>query len=99
MPVFLAALIGALASAAASLAGRVLIGVGIGVVAYTGLSSLITGVSSDIQTQFAGAPSLVLQVLGTLRLDTCIAILLSAYTARYTLAGLTSGTLVRWIKK
>lgn len=99
MPVFIAALLGGLVSAAGSLVGRVLIALSIGYVSYTGLDLLLAGVRTFILENFATLPPEALSVLSALRVDVCISIALSACAARLVLSGITSGKLTKMVIK
>ena len=99
MPAFIAALIGGLVSASASIAGRVLIALGVGFVSYTGLSAAISGVSTQVFAALDAVPAIAVQVLSALQFDTCLKILISSYTARLVLMGLTSGAVTKMVFK
>lgn len=97
MPLFVAALIGGLIQASATLVGRVLIALGIGFVTYTGVSSLILVAQSSITSSLSGIDPAVLNLLAVLEVDTAITMIFSAYSARMVLLGLTSGSLKRMV--
>lgn len=100
MPAFLAMFFGGLATVTASLAGRVLVALSIGYVTYTGLSVILSAVEAQVSGMFGGLPAIALQVLGTLQLDTCVNIYLSAYAARLLLMGLSpTGAITRMVLK
>lgn len=99
MPVFIAALLGGLVQAAGSLVGRVLIALGISFVAYAGVDTLLAWVQQQFFANIAGMPLLMRQVLGLLKVDVCANILFSAWAARMTLAGLSSGVVKRMVTK
>ena len=99
MPMFIASLLGGLINIAGTLAGQVLIALGISVVTYTGVDTTLTflkdGALSSIQALPAGVPAL----LSYMKVGVCISILSSAMVARMTLTGLTSGAFKRWVHK
>jgi hypothetical protein len=95
MPIFLAALFGGLVQLAGSMVGRVLIALGIGYATYTGVSSGIGAIQSTVQGYFTGAPATIVAMLGMLKADVCVSILVSAIVARLTLNGLTGGSLAK----
>ncbi|MDP3887126.1 DUF2523 domain-containing protein [Hydrogenophaga sp.] len=99
MPLFIAALIGALVSAAGTLVGKVLISLGIGYVAYSGIDTMLESAKADVFSRIAGQGSLVTQLAGVLQIGTCINILASAYLARLVVAGLTNGKLTSMVHK
>lgn len=92
MPIIVAALIGGLAEAAASMVGRILIGLSMSFVTYTGVSTLISYCLSQVQASFTGLPSDAIGLCGLLRIDVCVSIMISAVTARATLNGLNAAS-------
>ncbi|MFV0678265.1 DUF2523 domain-containing protein [Variovorax sp. tm] len=99
MPAFLWALGSLLVSLAGSLAGRVLIGLGVGVVTYTGISTSLNFLKSQAVTAFHQLPADVMGMLGVLRVGQCISIVSSAMVARLIINGLQSDTVKRWVLK
>jgi len=99
MPVFIAALLGGLVSAAGSLVGRVLIALGVGFVSYQGLDVMLGFVKTQTLAQLGGLTGEALQVVATMQIGTAVNILASAYTARMTIAGLTSGAVKKMVFK
>lgn len=99
MPIFLAGLLGGLIQAAASLTGRVLLALGIGYVAYSGMDVLLDTLQGQVQAYIGGAPSDVLAILSLLKVDSSVSIIFSAYAARLVIGGLTSGTVKRMVIK
>lgn len=99
MPVFVAALLTGLLQIAASVAGRVLIAAGVGIVTFSGMSVLLQNLTDQIFTALGAAGPLV-QLAGTLRLGASVNVILSAYTIRMTLDGLSAGgSISRWVTK
>lgn len=99
MPIFLAALLGGLATAAGSIVGRVLIALGIGYVTYSGLSVLIGWIKTEIFIHLMGINATVLGIVGALQVDVAINILFSAIAARFVVAGVASGSITRMVIK
>lgn len=99
MPVFIAALLGGLVSAAGSLVGRVLIALGVGFVSYQGLDVALTFVKTQTLAAISSMPVEVFQIASTLQLGTAINIMASAYVAKMTIAGLTSGAVKKMVWK
>jgi hypothetical protein len=99
MPAFLWALGSLLLQLAGSLAGRVLIGLGIGVVTYTGINSSLEWLKTQAVTQLVGLSPEVLMFLGVLRVGSCISIVTSAIVARSVINGVQSDTFKRWVLK
>lgn len=95
MPAFLAALLGGLVAAAGSLVGRVLIALGISYVTYTGVSTALSAIQSQVQGNLTGLPVMLLQVAYLLKIDVFISIMFSAITARLTIKGLTAGAITK----
>ncbi|MBO9687639.1 MAG: DUF2523 domain-containing protein [Mitsuaria chitosanitabida] len=95
MPIFIAALIGALVQAAGSLVGRVLISLGISYVVFSGVDTSIGWARDFAVSSFQGLDGNTLRVLGLMKVGVCISMLSSAVVARLTLKGLTGGLLKR----
>ena len=97
MPLFIAALIGALVSAAGTIVGQVLISLGIGYVTFTGLDASLDWVKAQIISGVGGLPGQAVAVLGACRVGVALSIVLSAIAARLLLDGLTSGTVKKMV--
>lgn len=101
MPLFVAALMGALISAAGSIVGRVLIGLGIGLLVFSGVNTLLN-TARDVAFQYLNQASAVAEIgryMGLLQIGTCVNILFSALLIRLTLNGLTGDTLKKWVTR
>jgi hypothetical protein len=102
MPIFLAAILGALSQAAGSLVGRVLVSLGIGYASFTGINSLLTGVQTFALAQINSLPSDAIIIAGRMRVGVAISMIFSAMLMRLTLNGLqsaASGSLTRMVQK
>jgi len=99
MPIFIAALLGGLAQAAASLVGRVLIALGIGYVTYQGLDFALANIKDLIFANLTGVPAQTLAVMARLNIGEFINIQISAISARLLLNGLTSGSFTKMVIK
>ena len=99
MPVFVAALLGGLYNIAGTIAGQVLIGLGISVITYTGVSSSMDFLMSGAVAAFLSLPANVTALFGLLKLGPCISMVFSAMAVRASLSGLTGGTMKRWVMK
>lgn len=99
MPAIVWAIGSLLVSLAGSLAGRVLIGLGIGVVTYTGMSTSLNFLKTQAVNAFHQLPPEVLGMLGVLRVGQCISIVSSAMVARLVINGVQSDTFKRWVLK
>ena len=97
MPIFIAALGGMLINLVGTLAGRVLIALGIAVVTYTGVDTTLDFLKSQAVASMMGLPAEMLAIMGLLKVGVCISIIASATTARLLLDGLTGGTFKRWV--
>lgn len=101
MPMFIAALIGALIQAASSMVGRVLVGLGVGLVVFGGVNSLLN-LARDTAFGYLNQAAAVAEIgryMGLLQIGTCVNILFSALVIRLTLNGLTGDNLKKWVTK
>ena len=99
MPAFLAMLLGGLVNICGSIAGRVLISLGISVVTYSGMTVTLNWLKSSAVTAVAGLPPDVVGMLSVLKVGTCVSIIFSAVMARLAINGLTGDTFKRWVLK
>ena len=99
MPIWVAALVGGLLQAASSFVGRVLLALGIGFVAYTGIDVVLSGLQSQVVANFGGLPAVAIGILAVTKIDVALNIIFSAIAARMVLKGLTSGTMKRMVIK
>ena len=76
-----------------------MIGLGIGVVTYSGINASLTFLKAQAVTAFQQLPPEVLGMLGVLRVGQCISIVSSAMVARLVINGLQSDTVKRWVLK
>jgi len=98
MPYFIAMLVGALGPMLMSVAGRVLIALGIGVVTYAGIDTAITAFKTQAFTYMAGAPSTVVNILYLTKVDQAITIIFSAYLGTVAMRGI-AGALTKFVHK
>lgn len=99
MPVFVAAFLGGLINIAGTIAGQVLIAVGISVVTYSGVSSTLDWLRDQAVASLTGLPSEMIGMIAYMGVGQCISIISSALVVRQTLSGLTGGTIKRWVSK
>lgn len=99
MPIFIAALLGGLATAMGSLVGRVLIALGIGYVTYSGLNVLLDWIKTEIFGQLMGINSDVLGIIGVLQVDTSVNIIFSAIATKFMISGISNGSVTRMVIK
>lgn len=95
MPIFIASLLGGLIQASGSIVGRVLLSLGFGYVAYTGMDTSLNWLRDQIAGSFASFGAQTLAVLSALKVGSAIAILISALGVRLLLDGLSSGGAIR----
>lgn len=98
---WLLTLLNGLITLAGTWAGKALIGLGIGAVTYTGVSTAV-GAAKTMAFGYlnqAAAVAAIGQFLGLLQIGTCINILFSAYVIRLTMQGLTGDTVKKWVTK
>ena len=98
MPIFVSALLGGLINICGTIAGRVLIGLGISVVTYTGLSASIDFLKTSAVSQLGALPAQVLAILSIMKVGQSMSVIMSATAVKLTLDGLTSDTFRKWIK-
>ena len=91
MPLIIAALWGALLSIAGSLVGRVLLSLGIGYLTFTGVDASIGWAKTAFLSGLTGIPAAAVGLAGLMKVGVCVSMLLSAVTARVTLAGMQAG--------
>ena len=94
-----AALLGGLINVAGTIAGQVLIALGIGVVTYTGIDTSIEWLKNGFVSSVSGLPAEMVGMLALMKVGSCVSMVISAMTIKMTLAGLTSGSLKNWVKK
>lgn len=99
MPTLWAALLGGLINIAGTIAGKVLIALGISVITYTGLSTTTTWLLQQAVTSFQGLPAQVLGMLALMKVGSCMSMVASAIAVRMTLQGLTGDSVKSWVKK
>lgn len=100
MPGFLIpAIAGALVSVAASLVGRVVMALCLGVVSYVGINAALSYFQDTFTTALGGAGATVAGMCGVLQLDACLAIFTAAALAKLAIAGASSGAVKRLAMK
>lgn len=82
------ALISALVASLVPLAKMVLKALGVGVVSYVGINLVLTEATDVIMVNMLGLPVEIQQILGLLKVDVAINIILSAITTKLTLNGI-----------
>lgn len=99
MPAILLALGTLLLQLVGSMAGRVLVALGIGAVTYTGINTTVGWVKTQAVASLVGLGPEVLGILGMLKVGVCINIIFSAMLARAVLNGIQGDTFKRWVHK
>lgn len=99
MPIFLAAFGGMLLNIAGSLVLRVLVSLGVGLVAYKGMTTSLDWLKAQAIASVVGLPPDVLGMMSTLKVGNCISIIFSAILARLVIQGVTGDTVKRWVTK
>lgn len=98
MALFLPALIGALAAAMGTLAGRVLIALGFGFVSYKGIDTGIGALKTMAVDGVRGMPADALNLVGFLWIDKALTVIFSAVVVSLTMRAL-GGTVKRLVAK
>lgn len=99
MPALLLALGSMLLQLVGSIAGRALIGLGIGVATYTGMSTTMGWLKTQAVSALLGLGPEVVSMLGILKVGQCISIIFSAMLARAVINGVQGDTFKRWVLK
>lgn len=98
MPTFVAAIGGMLLNIAGSLAGQVLLSLGIAVVTYTGVDSALDKLKGDALGALSGMPRELVSLLAYMKVGVAMSIIFSAVAVRLSLSGMT-GAVKRFRKK
>lgn len=99
MPPFIAALLLGLAPILSNVLAKVILAFGVGFAVYTGVDVALTTVKGVASSSWSGLPASVLGMLGLLRVDQALNLVLSAVTVRFVLEGMTGGGLRKLIWK
>lgn len=95
MPFLVAALWGALYSALGSIVGRVLVSLGIGYAAYSGIDTSIAWMKSQVIANMQSLGGQAVATMGALQVGRIISIITSALITRLTVQGMVGGALKR----
>lgn len=99
MPAILIALVSALASAAGTIAGKVLIALGIQYVTYQGFELLLDQITAGVDSGIGGLPSAIIGYVGLFKIPAAVSVIVGAIIAKWTIAGLSSGSITRMVLK
>ncbi len=81
-----------------SIVGRVLIGLGLGLITYTALDPLLASMRSQLFQQLGAVPSDILGFVGLLKIGEAIQVIFAALITRLSLSAVT-GSIKRWVVK
>jgi len=95
MVVFIQMLLGALVASIPAILAKI----GLGIVAYHGIDTLVTVLKADALAKLAGLPPVALQLVGVLQIGTGVNIICSALIVRFVMAGLVGGSLKKVVVK
>jgi hypothetical protein len=93
MPAFVALLLQGFVIVITSVIGQWLFGLGVGVVAYTGIGALLESVRAGVQSNAASVPASAMSVLHLVGIDTALNIVLSACAGKFAMKAAGSATL------
>lgn len=99
MPVIISMFWGAFALILKSLVGRVLVALGISYLTYQGIDLLISSIQSQAFSLIHGLPSEFIGLIGLTKVGEALSVLVSATTAKYTIQGLTNGSITKMVIK
>jgi hypothetical protein len=99
MQFLVAQLIGALAVAAASLVGRVLLALFFSYVTYKGFDTGITFVLNQIKNSMSGVPTTVASFIAWCWVDKGVSMIVSAVLASVAIRGITNGSITKMVLK
>lgn len=88
---------GALLLIVRSLVLRAITALGMGLVVYTGLNQTMGWLKTQAIDKLKALPPETLEIMAYCEVGTCISMIFSAIAIRFTLKGLTSGSLVKWV--
>lgn len=99
MPAIIALLLRGLLWVSGSIAGQVLMRLGIGVVTFTGTNASLAWLKSQAVSALQGMGGEYIALLSYMKVGVCISIITSAIVARAVMTGVTSDTVKRWVMK
>jgi len=95
MPLWVASILGGLIEVVGTLVGKVLVSLGMGFTVFTGAQALLDFARAEFLSGIGGLPADAIAMAGILKIGVCVSMILSAFSARLLLMGLTGGTLKR----
>ena len=100
MPIFLAALWGALIQVLGTVVGKVLLSLGVGYIAYTGVSASFDWLKSELLSNATALPAATIGMLVVLKVPNILGLYFSTFTMIATLRGVSAaGTLKKTVLK
>lgn len=99
MPGFIVAWLLALGPIFTNAIARVALAFGVGFAVYSGLDVALDQVKAVALSSYSGLPANVVSMLGLLRVDQALNLILSAVSVRFVLEGLTGGGLRKMVFK
>lgn len=96
MPVFAATIWGGLVSIIGSLAGRVMLALGLGVITYIGFGSILSELTSIGRDSLIGLPDDLKKILGLLRIGEAFSLLVGTVTVKFMMNGFNGGRIRRF---
>lgn len=98
LPAVVAVALGALGRVLSSRAGIILFQLGFSAVTFTGVSYGLGTLKADIIANFAALPATMATIIGLMRIDQGILIVLSAMAARLAMQAV-DGAVTRWVTR
>lgn len=99
MPLILALLLRGLLWVSGSIAGQVLLRLGIGVATYSGMNASLGYLKSQAVAALQGMGADVVNLLSYMKVGVAISIVMSAIVARAVVTGVTNDKVKRWVMK
>lgn len=99
MPVLLASLLGGLIEITATLAGRVMVALGIAAVTYTGMNASLDWLMDQAVVAFAGTGADVMGMLSYMKAGQFLSLISSSMVARSLITGLQGDSIKKWVIK
>jgi len=96
---FIALLMRGLLWVTGSIAGQVLVSLGIGVITYTGTNASLSWLKGQAVSALQGMGAEYIALLSYMKVGVCISIITSAIVARAVVTGVTSDKVKRWVHK
>lgn len=96
MPVFAAAIWGAVLSVIGSIVGRVMLALGLGLVTYLGFGSIISELTSYGNQSLLGLPEELKKIFGLLRIGEAFSLLTGTVTVKLVYNGMANGAIRRF---